>query len=75
MTFRRAFELVDAGRGRWNIRLRDSPTVIGSICRSPGGFELADWLDRPVGTFASRHEALDCFLGRGTLAERHLGAA
>lgn len=75
MTITEAFDLIEAGQGRWDIQLRDSLTVIGGIWRVDGGFELFDWLDRRIGVFPSTDDALRAFLGSGVRTTRHLRAA
>jgi hypothetical protein len=75
MTFTRAFDVVGVAPGRWAIQLHESRTAIGSIVRTSEGFELFDWLDRPLGAYSSTGDALRFFLGRGIRSTQHLGAA
>jgi hypothetical protein len=63
MTTIETFELIAAEPGRWDIRLHDSVTAMGTIWRSDDGFVLYDWLDRGLGTFRSADDAAQSFLG------------
>ncbi|WP_188509244.1 hypothetical protein [Conyzicola nivalis] len=78
MTTTETFELIAAAPGRWDIRLHDSLTVIGTIWRADDGFVLYDWLDRRLGTFRTADDAAQSFVGGASTIVRgirHLGAA
>ncbi|WP_411701273.1 hypothetical protein [Conyzicola sp.] len=78
MTTTETFELVAAAPGRWDIRLHDSLTAIGSIWRADGEFVLYDWLDRRLGAFRTVDDAAHSFVGGASnivRGSRHLGAA
>jgi hypothetical protein len=48
-----AFEVIEAGEGRWDIQLRDSLSVAGYVWHTGAGFVVWDWADRQVGVFDS----------------------
>lgn len=58
VTIGEAFDLVEAGQGRWDVQLQKSFVVAGHIWRTAGGFTLYDWRDRVLGTFRSIDDAL-----------------
>ncbi|GAB2454422.1 hypothetical protein GCM10027029_14880 [Conyzicola lurida] len=58
MTYSEAFDLVDAGQGRWEVRYRDTAMAAARIWRGTDGFELRDWSNRVVATFPSIDDAL-----------------
>jgi len=58
MTYAEAFELVQAGQGRWTIQNRASSTVAGRVLRTNAGFELRDLRDRALGVFDSIEDGL-----------------
>jgi hypothetical protein len=58
MTWVEAFDLIDAGEGRWLVNHHSTPLVAGRIWRTINGFTLFDWHDRRLGEFPSRDEAL-----------------
>ncbi|GAB3605057.1 hypothetical protein GCM10027413_04660 [Conyzicola nivalis] len=58
MTYAEAFELVQAGQGRWTVQNRGSATVAGSVLRTQSGFELRDLRDRALGVFDSIEDGL-----------------
>ncbi|GAB3584020.1 hypothetical protein GCM10027406_29690 [Leifsonia lichenia] len=58
MTYTEAFDIVDAGEGRWDIQLRETLLIAGQVWRTAAGFLLWDWADRQLGTFPSLAEAL-----------------
>jgi hypothetical protein len=62
MTFVEAFDLVEAGEGRWDVQERNSVLVAGQVWRTATGFLLWDWLDRQLGTFPSMDDALRALL-------------
>lgn len=71
MTETEAFDLVDAGEGRWDVQEHDSFLVAGQVWRTASGFLLWDWLERQVGTFATIDEALRALMrvdGPGRIA-------
>lgn len=58
MTYTKAFDIVDAGEGRWDIQLHETFLVAGRVWRTAAGFLLWDWADRQLGTFPSLADAL-----------------
>lgn len=66
MNYAEAFDLVEAGQGRWDVQRHGTLLIAGQIWRTNDGFALMDWLDRPSGTFDSVEDALR-FLLRSTL--------
>lgn len=58
MTYAEAFELVQAGQGRWTIQNRASSTVAGQVLRTNDGFELRDLPGRALGVFDSIEDGL-----------------
>jgi len=58
MTYAEAFELVQAGQGRWTIQNRGRATVAGRVLRTQHGFELRDLRDRVLGVFESIDDGL-----------------
>jgi hypothetical protein len=52
------FDVVDAGQGRWDIRLHNTPLIEGQVWRTAEGFALRDVMDRRVGTFPTLDDAL-----------------
>ncbi|WP_411699120.1 hypothetical protein [Conyzicola sp.] len=58
MTYAEAFELVQAGQGRWTVQNRGSSTVAGTVLRTQAGFELRDLRDRALGVFESIEDGL-----------------
>jgi len=58
MTYAEAFELVQAGQGRWTVQNRGSATVAGRVLRTNAGFELRDLRDRALGVFESMEDGL-----------------
>jgi hypothetical protein len=58
VTIGEAFDLIEAGEGRWDVQLRKSFVVAGHIRRTTGGFTVYDWRDRTLGTFRSVDDAL-----------------
>ncbi|MCU1557511.1 MAG: hypothetical protein JWN09_1506 [Microbacteriaceae bacterium] len=58
MTYAEAFDLIEAGEGRWDVQHHGSLLIAGQVWRTRGGFDLLDWLDRPIGTFESIEDAL-----------------
>ncbi|WP_150307692.1 hypothetical protein [Planctomonas psychrotolerans] len=75
MTIREAFDLIEAGQGRWDVQLQGTLTVAGHIWRTTDGFTLFDWLDRSIGVFPSTDDALRFLLRTGTGSARRLSAA
>ncbi|MDF2434726.1 MAG: hypothetical protein JWP44_4357 [Mucilaginibacter sp.] len=67
MTYAEAFDLIEAGEGRWDVQHHHSLLIAGQVWRTNGGFDLLDWLDRPIGTFDSIEDALR-FLYRSSAA-------
>ncbi|KQO97740.1 hypothetical protein [Leifsonia sp. Leaf264] len=53
-----AFDVIDAGEGRWDVQRRQSLSVVGHVWRTAAGFLLWDWADRQLGTFSSLSDAL-----------------
>jgi hypothetical protein len=66
MNYLEAFDLVEAGQGRWDVQHHGTLLIAGQIWRTNDGFTLMDWLDRPIGHFDSVENALR-FLLRSTL--------
>ena len=66
MNYAEAFDLVEAGQGRWDVQHHGSLVIAGQVWRTNDGFALMDWLDRPIGSFDSMEDALR-FLLRSTL--------
>ena len=58
MTHVEAFEVIDAGEGRWDVRLRQSIHLVGEVWRTDAGFILWDWRQRQLGRFPSLPDAL-----------------
>ena len=58
MTYAEAFELVQAGQGRWTVQNRGSAIVAGRVLRTNAGFELRDLRDRALGVFESMEDGL-----------------
>lgn len=58
MTIGEAFDLVEAGQGRWDVQRQKSFVVAGHIWRTADGFTLYDWRDSVLGTFRTVDEAL-----------------
>ncbi|MCU1524381.1 MAG: hypothetical protein JWO18_1275 [Microbacteriaceae bacterium] len=58
MTYAEAFDLIEAGEGRWDVQHHDTLLIAGQVWRTHTGFDLLDWLDRPIGTFDSIENAL-----------------
>ena len=58
MTYAEAFELVQAGQGRWTVRSRATATDAGQVLRTQAGFELRDLPDRALGVFESIEDGL-----------------
>ncbi|QNE47314.1 hypothetical protein F1C58_10680 [Glaciihabitans sp. INWT7] len=58
MNYAEAFDLVEAGQGRWDVQHHGTLLIAGQVWRTTDGFELLDWLDRPIGHFASVEDAL-----------------
>jgi hypothetical protein len=75
MTFKEAFDLVDAGQGRWDVQRSNTVIVAGQILRTPTGFVLYDWLGQRMGTFDMIDDALRYLLHATNQQLRHRGAA
>jgi hypothetical protein len=75
MTFKEAFDLVDAGQGRWDVQRSNTVIVAGQILRIPTGFVLYDWLGQRMGTFDMIDDALRHLLSATNQEFRHRGAA
>lgn len=58
MTFAEAFDLIEAGQGRWEVRYRGTVVVVGTIMRVADGFDARDWTSVPLGIHRSMDEAL-----------------
>ena len=58
MTYAEAFELVQAGQGRWTVQHRGSASIAGQVLRTQAGFELRDLRDRALGVFDSIEDGL-----------------
>ena len=58
MTYAEAFDLVDAGQGRWTIHHRGSATIAGQVWRTNAGFELRDWREKALGVFETIDDGL-----------------
>jgi len=58
MTFAEAFELEQAGQGRWAVRNRGTATLVGRVLRTQAGFELLDLRERVLGVFDSIDDGL-----------------
>ncbi len=58
MTYAEAFDLVDAGQGRWTVQHRGSATIAGRVLRTQVGFELRDWREKALGVFDSIDDGL-----------------
>ena len=58
MTYAEAFDLVDAGQGRWTVQHRGSATIAGRVLRTQAGFELRDWREKALGVFGSIDDGL-----------------
>jgi hypothetical protein len=63
MTYAEAFELEQAGQGRWTVLYRATSTVAGRVLRTHAGFELRDLRDRALGVFDSIDDGLRFLLG------------
>ncbi|MET4703984.1 hypothetical protein [Frigoribacterium sp. UYMn621] len=66
MNYAEAFDLVEAGQGRWDVQHHGTLLIAGQVWRTSDGFELMDWLDRPTGHFDTVEDALR-FLAKSTL--------
>ncbi|MFF1632504.1 hypothetical protein [Leifsonia sp. NPDC058248] len=58
MSYADAFDVVDAGEGRWDIQLHETLLVAGQVWRTATGYLLSDWADRQLGTFPTLGEAV-----------------
>jgi len=58
MTHAEAFDLVDAGQGRWTVQHRGSSTIAGQVWRTDAGFELRDWRATALGVFETIDDGL-----------------
>lgn len=58
MTYAEAFDVIDAGEGRWSVRLRQPRCLVGEVWRTGAGFLLWDSNQRQAGTFPSMTDAL-----------------
>lgn len=58
MSYAEAFDLIDAGEGRWDVQHHGTLLVAGQVLRTNAGFELLDWVDRPLGLFRAMDDAL-----------------
>jgi hypothetical protein len=58
MTYAEAFELEQAGQGRWTVLDRATATVAGRVLRTQSGFELLDLRERVLGVFDSIDDGL-----------------
>ncbi len=65
MSYAEAFDVIDAGEGRWDIQQHGTLLVAGQVWRVNSGFLLRDWLERGLGTFGSLDEALRALLRLG----------
>lgn len=65
MTYVEAFDLIEAGQGRWDVQQHGTLLIAGSVWRTDAGFLLTDWLDRRIGTYASMEDALRELLNIG----------
>ena len=63
-----AYELVDAGQGRWDVQRRGTLIVAGQLLRVSSGVQLLDWLDNSLGMFRSVDDALRHLAGIETSA-------
>lgn len=52
-----AFDLVEAGQGRWEVQHHGILLIAGQVSTNDG-FTLMDRLDRPIGIFDSVEDAL-----------------
>jgi hypothetical protein len=66
VTYAEAFDLIDAGQGRWDIQQHGTFLVAGQVWRTNTGYLLWDWLDRQIGSFTSIDEALRALFRLGT---------
>jgi len=58
MTYVEAFELVQAGQGRWTVQNRATATIAARVLRTHAGFELRDVRDGALGSFDSIEDGL-----------------
>ncbi len=65
MTYAEAFDLIEAGQGRWNVQQHGTLLIAGQVLRTTAGFQLLDWLQRRIGTYASIEDALRELLNIG----------
>lgn len=53
-----AFDVIEAGEGRWDVQLRDSLSIAGHVWQAASGFVVWDWADRQIGVFGSLLDAV-----------------
>jgi len=58
VSYEEAFEIIDAGEGRWDVQQRETLLVAGQVWRTATGYLLWDWADRQIGTFPNLGDAL-----------------
>jgi len=58
MSIVEAFDVIEAGDGRWDVQVRDSLSVVGSVWHTGAGFVVWDWADRQIGVFGSLPHAV-----------------
>jgi hypothetical protein len=75
MTFSEAFDVIEAGQGRWDIHSRGSIMIAGQVWRTDEGFLLLDWLDQRLGSFDTIDDALRFLLHSTNQVSRQRGAA
>ena len=58
MTYAEAFQLEQAGQGRWTVLHRGTATIAGEVWRTQAGFELRDLRQRALGVFETIDDGL-----------------
>jgi hypothetical protein len=58
MTFAEAFDLIEAGQGRWEVRYRGTIIVVGNVLRVASGFDARDWTNISLGIHSTMDDAL-----------------